>query len=56
MNEQNVIGTNLEKYNDFKPSQLVRRKITNYLQEYKEFLNKENAKFNFLEICRENKI
>jgi hypothetical protein len=30
MNESNVIGTNFEKYNNFKPSQLVRRKIANY--------------------------
>lgn len=36
MNEQNVIGTNFEKYNDKKPSAEIRRKITNYISEYKE--------------------
>lgn len=34
MNEQNVIGTNFEKYNDCKPSQEIRRKINNYFLEY----------------------
>ena len=36
MNEQNVIGTNFEKYNDKKPSVEIRRKITNYISEFKE--------------------
>ncbi len=36
MNEQNVIGMNFEKYNDQKPSQEIRRKITNYFSEYRE--------------------
>ncbi len=36
MNEQNVIGTNFEKYNDCKPSQEIRRKIANYFLEYRE--------------------
>lgn len=31
MNEQNVIGTNFEKYNDYKPSVEIRRKIMNFL-------------------------
>ena len=36
MNEQNVIGTNFEKYNDCKPSQEIRRKIANYFIEYRD--------------------
>lgn len=38
MNEQNVIGMNFEKYNNNKPSTEIRRKIMNYLQEYREGL------------------
>lgn len=41
MNEQNVIGMNLEKYNDQKPSQEIRRKIANYFAEYRENEDKE---------------
>ncbi len=56
MNEQNVIGTNFEKYNDQKPSQEIRRKIANYFLEYKELQDKKLAKENFIEICRETQI
>jgi hypothetical protein len=56
MNEQNVIGMNFEKYNDIKPSQDIRRKIANYFQEYKETQDKNHAKNDFIDICRETSI
>jgi hypothetical protein len=44
MNEQNVIGTNFEKYNDIKPSPEIRRKIANFFIEYKDNFDKSFAK------------
>lgn len=56
MNESNVIGMNFEKYNNQKPSQDIRRKITNYLAEYRENLDYNYAKTSFLDICKETSI
>lgn len=36
MNQVNVIGLDLEKYNDLKPSKEVKRMITNLFLEYNE--------------------
>lgn len=36
MNKSNVIGLNLEKYNDLKPSKEVKRMISNLFMEYNE--------------------
>lgn len=36
LNMQNVIGLNLEKYNDLKPSKEVKSMITNLFMEYNE--------------------
>jgi len=52
MNEQNVIGTNFEKYNrEGKPSGEIRRKIGNFVMEYKETKDKAHAMDSFLEMC-----
>jgi len=57
MNEENVTGTNFEKYNgEAKPSQEIRRKIANYLNEYREHSDEKFAKEIFLEICAETSI
>ena len=56
MNEQNVIGTNFEKYNDQKPSQEIRRKIANYFLEYKDNYDKATAARSFEDICKENSL
>lgn len=56
MNEQNVIGTNFEKYNDQKPSQEIRRKIANYFLEYKDNYDKTHAVRCFEDICKENNL
>jgi hypothetical protein len=55
MNEQNVIGMDFEKYNrEAKPSQEVRRKIANFVMEYRETQDKQHAKNSFLEMCTES--
>lgn len=36
LNLNNVIGLNLERYNDLKPSKEVKRMITNLFMEYNE--------------------
>ncbi len=52
MNEQNVIGTNFEKYNrEAKPSGEIRRKIGNFVMEFRETKDKNHAKESFLEMC-----
>ena len=52
MNEQNVIGTNFEKYNrEAKPSGEIRRKIGNFVMEYRETKDKAHAQESFLEMC-----
>jgi hypothetical protein len=56
MNSSNVIGMNFEKYNNQKPTQEVRRKITNYFAEYKENNDYEYAKSSFFDICKETQI
>lgn len=54
MNEQNVIGTNLEKYNrEERPTPEIRRKIANFVAEYKETKDRSCAKDSFLEVCDE---
>ena len=47
MNEQNVIGMNFEKYNDRKPTHEIRRKITNYISEFRENMDMNYAKTTF---------
>jgi ribosomal protein S17E len=56
MNEVNVIGLDLEKYNDHKPTQDIRRKIRNFINEFEEAKDFEIAKESFEEICYETKI
>jgi hypothetical protein len=57
MNEQNVIGTNFEKYNrEAKPSAEIRRKIGNFVMEYTETKDRVHAKESFLEICSEGSV
>lgn len=56
MNEVNVIGMDLEKYNDHRPGQEIRRKIRNFINEYEEAKDFEIAKESFEEICNETKI
>ena len=57
MNEQNVIGTNLEKYNrEERPTPEIRRKIANFVAEYKETKDRSFAKDSFLEVCDETLI
>lgn len=54
MNEQNVLGTDLEKYNrESKPSSEIRRKIANFAMEYRETKDRTHAKASFLELCKE---
>jgi len=54
MNEQNVVGTNFEKYNrEAKPSSEVRRKIANFVLEYKETKDRDFAKTAFVDLCQE---
>ncbi len=50
MNMQNVIGLNLEKYNDLKPSKEVKRMITNLFMEYNESMDVEHCANEFLDI------
>lgn len=50
LNRQNVIGLNLEKYNDFKPSKEVKRMITNLFMEYNESNDVEHCANEFLDI------
>lgn len=53
MNEQNVIGMDFEKYNrDAKPTDDIRRKITNFFMEYQETKDRAHAKDSFLELCQ----
>ena len=57
MNEQNATGINLEKYNgEEKPTQDIRRKIANFVIEYRETRDKQHARNSFREICGETKI
>lgn len=57
MNEQNVIGTNFEKYNrEAKPTSEIRRKIGNFVMEYNDTHDSANAKQTFLEICEKSSI
>lgn len=51
MNQVNVIGLDLEKYNDMKPSKEVKRMITNLFTEYNESGDVEHACNEFQEIC-----
>ena len=54
MNEQNVIGTNLENYNrEERPTPEIRRNIANFVAEYKETKDRSFAKDSFLEVCDE---
>ena len=57
MNEQNVIGMNFEKYNgEAKPSHEIRRKIANFVLEYRETKDRAHATDSFLEVCDETQI
>jgi hypothetical protein len=52
MNEQNVIGFNFEKYNrEAKPSNEIRRKIGNFVMEFRETKDRNYAKESFIELC-----
>ena len=51
-NQFNVMGLNLQKYTDKKPSAGVRREILNMFNEYKEMGNKDHAKEELVEICK----
>jgi hypothetical protein len=52
MNEQNVIGFNFEKYNrEAKPSNEIRRKIGNFVMEFRETKDRNYAKESFNELC-----
>lgn len=52
MNEQNVIGTNFERYNrEAKPSNEVRRKIQNFVAEYQEIRDRLHAKEAMEDVC-----
>ena len=54
MNEQNVVGIHFEKYNrEAKPSSEVRRKIANFVLEYKETKDRAYAKTAFVDLCQE---
>jgi len=57
MNEQNVIGTNFEKYNrEARTTADVRRKIANFVLEYNESKDRNHAKNSFLELCEETQV
>jgi hypothetical protein len=51
MNQVNVIGLDLEKYNDLKPSKDVKRMITNLFMEYNESGDVEHCANEFHDIC-----
>jgi hypothetical protein len=50
LNRTNVIGLNLEKYNDIKPSKEVKRMITNLFMEYCESGDVEHCANEYLDI------
>lgn len=50
LNRTNVIGLNLERYNDLKPSKDVKRMITNLFMEYNESQDVEHCASEFLDI------
>lgn len=50
MNQANVIGLDLEKYNDLKPSKEVKRMITNLFMEYNESGDVEHCVDEFKDI------
>jgi len=50
MNQVNVIGLDLEKYNDLKPSKEVKRMITNLFMEYNESGDVEHCAAEFQDI------
>jgi hypothetical protein len=50
MNQVNVIGLDLEKYNDLKPSKEVKRMITNLFMEYNECGDVEHSVSEFQDI------
>lgn len=52
MNQVNVIGLDLEKYNDLKPSKEVKRMITNLFMEYNESGDVEHCANEFADICQ----
>jgi phosphoribulokinase len=57
INEQNVIGTNFERYNrEEKPSVEVRRKIANFVSEFTDTKDREHAKESLDEVCQETGI
>jgi len=51
MNQVNVIGLDLEKYNDLKPSKEVKRMINNLFMEYNESGDVEHCANEFQDIC-----
>jgi glycosyltransferase involved in cell wall biosynthesis len=54
MNEHNVVGLDFEKYNrEAKPSGEIRRKIANFVAEYRETKDTKAAVESFAELCRE---
>jgi hypothetical protein len=50
MNQENVIGLDLERYNDLKPSKDVKRMITNLFMEYNESGDVEHCASEFHDI------
>jgi hypothetical protein len=55
MNEQNVIGLNFEKYNNQRSPE-IRRKIINFIEEFRENKDKLIAMQAYKEILSENKL
>jgi hypothetical protein len=53
LNRFNELGMNLQKYQDIKPSQGVRREILNMFNEYKELEDKKHAMDEFNTICNQ---
>ena len=53
MNVNNVVGLNFEKYNEIKPSRVIKLKIANLFMEFKESQDKQHASEEFLAICQE---
>ena len=50
LNKVNVIGLNLERYNDLKPSKEVKRMISNLFMEYNESGDVEHCCSEFIDI------
>lgn len=56
LNQFNETGMNFHRYQEMKPTAGVRREILNIFNEYKESDNKDHAKSELLDICKQYEI